>query len=56
MYGFRKDHSTSLALVIDLLDNILSAIDRKEHSVGIFLDFLKAFAHSRSGAGCSKPV
>ncbi len=41
-YGFRKGHSTSLAL-IDLFDNISSAIDRKEHSVGIFLDLSKAF-------------
>ena len=41
-YGFRKGHSTSLALV-DLYDKISSAIDRKEHSVGIFLDLSKAF-------------
>jgi retron-type reverse transcriptase len=41
-YGFHKGHSTSLAL-IDLFDNISSAIDRKEHSVGIFLDLSKAF-------------
>ena len=41
-FGFRKGHSTSLALV-DLFDKISSAIDRKEHSVGIFLDLSKAF-------------
>ena len=41
-YGFRKDRSSSLALV-DLYDKISSAIDRKEHSVGIFLDLSKAF-------------
>ena len=43
-YGFRKGHSTSLALV-DLYDKISSAlaIDRKEYSVGIFLDLSKAF-------------
>ena len=41
-YGFRKNHSTSLALV-DLYDKISSAIDRKEISVGIFLDLSKAF-------------
>ena len=41
-YGFRKNHSTSLALV-DLYDKISSAIDRKETSVGIFLDLSKAF-------------
>ena len=41
-YGFRKGHSTSVALV-DLYDKISSAIDRKGHSVGIFLDLSKAF-------------
>jgi hypothetical protein len=41
-YGFRKNHSTSLAL-IDLYDKISDAIDRKETSVGIFLDLSKAF-------------
>ena len=40
-YGFRKGHSTSLALV-DLYDKISSAIDRKEHSVGIFFRFIKS--------------
>ena len=41
-YGFRKNHSTSLAL-IDLYDKISAAIDRKEIAVGIFLDLSKAF-------------
>ena len=41
-YGFRKNHSTLFAL-IDLYDKISSAIDRKEISVGIFLDLSKAF-------------
>ena len=41
-YGFRKKHSTSLAL-IHLYDKITSAIDRKEFTVGIFLDLSKAF-------------
>jgi hypothetical protein len=40
-YGFRKNHSTSFAL-IDLYDKISSAIDRREISVGIFLDLSKA--------------
>ena len=39
-YGFRKKHSTSLAL-IHLYDKITSAIDRKEFTVGIFLDLSK---------------
>ena len=41
-YAFCKSHSTSLTL-FDIFDKISSAIDRKEHSVGIFLDFSKAF-------------
>jgi retron-type reverse transcriptase len=41
-YGFRKKHSTSLAL-IDIYDKISSAIDRREFAVGIFLDLFKAF-------------
>ena len=40
--GFRKSNFTSLALV-NLSDKISSAIDHKEHSVGIFLDPSKAF-------------
>ena len=41
-YGFRKKHSTSLAL-IHLYDKITSAIDRQEFSFSIFLDLSKAF-------------
>jgi hypothetical protein len=41
-YGFRKNHSTSLALVY-LYDKISTAIDQKEIPVGIFLDLSKAF-------------
>ena len=41
-YGFRKGHSTSLALV-DLYDKISEAIDKKEVAVGVFLDLSKAF-------------
>ena len=40
--GFRKGHSTSLALV-DLYDKISEAIDKKEVAVGVFLDLSKAF-------------
>ena len=43
-YGFRKKHSTSLAL-IDIYDKISSAIDRREFAVGIFL-------HSAGIKGC----
>ena len=41
-YGFRKKHSTSLALLY-LHDKITLAIDERKHTVGIFLDLSKAF-------------
>ena len=41
-YGFRKGHSTSFAL-LHLFEKISSAIDRREHTVGVFLDLSKAF-------------
>ena len=41
-HGFRKNHSTALAL-IDLQDKISTAFDRGEFSVDIFLDLSKAF-------------
>ena len=41
-YGFKKNHSTALAL-IDLHDKISTAFDRDEFSVGICLDLSKTF-------------
>lgn len=41
-YGFRKNSSTSLAL-IDFVDDITRAIDKHEFTVGIFVDLKKAF-------------
>ena len=41
-FGFRKCHSTSLAL-IDMVDNIYTNIDNKNVIVGIYLDLQKAF-------------
>ena len=41
-FGFRNNHSTTLAL-IDLISNISSSIDRNESTLGIFLDLSKAF-------------
>ena len=41
-YGFRRNHSTSLALV-NLYDIISLALDRKEFAAGVFADLSKAF-------------
>ena len=41
-YGFRKNHSTALALIY-LRDKISTAYDRGEFAIGIFLDLSKAF-------------
>ena len=41
-FGFRKNHSTELALTL-LYDKISSAIDNNMISVGIFIDLSKAF-------------
>ena len=41
-FGFRRNHSTSLALV-QLVNNIASSVDNNEISAGIFLDMSKAF-------------
>ena len=39
-FGFHNNHLTALAL-IDLINNISSAIDRNETNLGIFLDLSK---------------
>jgi len=41
-YGFRKNHSTDLALV-QIYDKITNAMANKEHVIGLFLDLSKAF-------------
>ena len=41
-YGFRKNHSSSLAL-IHLYEKLSSAIDNKEYTLGVFIDLPKAF-------------
>ena len=41
-FGFRKEHSTELAL-FELTDSICKALDNGEYCVGIFLDLSKAF-------------
>ena len=41
-FGFRKNHSTTLAL-IEITDNILKDLEEGKCSAGIFIDFQKAF-------------
>jgi retron-type reverse transcriptase len=41
-YGFRKNRSTEHA-IIDFVDKFAKAIDKGKYSVGVFLDFSKAF-------------
>ena len=41
-YGFRSNRSTSLA-VMDFVENIATAVDKKHHTVGVFIDLCKAF-------------
>ena len=41
-FGFRKNHSTSHAL-LSFIDKIAHAIDNVSHTIGVFLDFSKAF-------------
>ena len=41
-FGFRKHHSTYMALMI-LVDNITKCLDDGEYVVGIFIGFSKAF-------------
>ena len=41
-FGFRENHSTTHAL-LTIVNKIASGIDKFEHTVGVFLDFSKAF-------------
>jgi len=41
-FGFRRNHSTSLAL-IDVIDEIYQHLDKHDKVIGIFLDLKKAF-------------
>ena len=41
-FGFRKRHSTTHAL-IDIIEKINEALDKKKIACGIFVDFQKAF-------------
>ena len=41
-FGFRKNHSTVLALM-EVVDNIYQHLDRQESTIGIYIDLQKAF-------------
>ena len=41
-FGFRPNHSTYMA-IIELVDKVANAIEKKETTIGIFLDLSKAF-------------
>jgi hypothetical protein len=41
-FGFRPKHSTKHA-VVDLVNHVISSLDKKETALGIFLDISKAF-------------
>ena len=41
-YGFQKDKSTEYAL-IDIVENVMNSLDKKESPCCVFLDFAKAF-------------
>ena len=41
-FGFRKNHSTELALTV-LTEKLMHALDNGEHTIGLFLDLSKAF-------------
>jgi len=41
-YGFRSNHSTSMA-VLEMIDKITDAMDNNKFSIGLFIDLSKAF-------------
>ena len=41
-FGFRKNHSTQLALTV-LIYKLIKSIENGDHVIGVFLDFSKAF-------------
>jgi hypothetical protein len=52
-YGFRKNHSTYMALV-DLYDKISNAIDNNEFAMSVFIDLSKAFDTLDHNILCNK--
>ena len=41
-YGFRSNRSTSLA-ILELIEEISTALDNKDYTIGVFIDLRKAF-------------
>ena len=41
-YGFRRGHSTYMA-ILDMVENVRKAWEDGDHSIGVFVDFRKAF-------------
>ena len=41
-FGFRENHSTSLAL-LEIIENITTSIDKVQFTAGVFIDLKKAF-------------
>ena len=41
-FGFRKNHSTQLALTF-LMDKLMNSIENGDHVIGVYLDFSKGF-------------
>ena len=41
-YGFRRNHSNSLPLT-EFVEKVISAIDKQESTIGVFIDLKKAF-------------
>ena len=52
-YGFRKNHSTYMA-ILDLYDKISNSIDNNEFAIAVFIDLAKAFDTLDHGILCNK--
>ena len=42
-YGFRQNMSTSMAIIMELVENITNAMDNGKFTIGVFIDLKKAF-------------
>ena len=41
-FGFCKNSNTSDAIIIEFLDYVYSSLDKKQSTIGVYLDFSKA--------------